>query len=184
MSPQQILTTVMTRIVFDKSTDHAKPHSICLLPQYQRWRKKSLSRFVDNWKHRLGLESARAPLYKWATCTRQTVLSKTFSNSLNMQKQHEKNVWEKSNDAYPLSIRVRTTITHISICFFYHNINSKKTFFFFQNARWKRHWATRWCQQRGMDSHRQRKIANQISRLAAIEVKPNFLTKTTKKHIP
>ena len=28
-SPQQILTTVMTRIVVDKSTYHAKPHSIC-----------------------------------------------------------------------------------------------------------------------------------------------------------
>jgi len=28
-SPQQILTTVMTRIVVDKSTDNAKPHSIC-----------------------------------------------------------------------------------------------------------------------------------------------------------
>ena len=31
-----ILTTVMTRIVVDKSADHAKPHSICFLPQYQR----------------------------------------------------------------------------------------------------------------------------------------------------
>ena len=29
VSPQQILTTVMTRIAVDKSTDHAKPHSIC-----------------------------------------------------------------------------------------------------------------------------------------------------------
>ena len=29
MSPQQILTTVMTRIVVDKSKDHAKLHSIC-----------------------------------------------------------------------------------------------------------------------------------------------------------
>ena len=28
-------------------------------------RQKSLSRFVDNWKHRLGLESARAALCKW-----------------------------------------------------------------------------------------------------------------------
>ena len=28
-------------------------------------------RFVDNWKHRLRLESARAALCKWATCTRQ-----------------------------------------------------------------------------------------------------------------
>ena len=27
--PQQILTTVMTHIVVDKSTDHAKPHLIC-----------------------------------------------------------------------------------------------------------------------------------------------------------
>ena len=29
MVSQQILTTLMTRIVVDKSTDHAKPHSIC-----------------------------------------------------------------------------------------------------------------------------------------------------------
>ena len=39
VSPQQILTTVMTNIVVDKSTDKAKPHSICFLPQYQRQRK-------------------------------------------------------------------------------------------------------------------------------------------------
>ena len=36
MSPQRILTTVMTRIVVDKTIYHAKPHSICFLPQYQR----------------------------------------------------------------------------------------------------------------------------------------------------
>ena len=29
VSPQQILTTVMTNIVVDKSADNAKPHSIC-----------------------------------------------------------------------------------------------------------------------------------------------------------
>ena len=28
--------TVITHIVVDKSTDHAKPHSICFLSQYQR----------------------------------------------------------------------------------------------------------------------------------------------------
>ena len=28
MSPQEILTTVMTHITVDKSTDNAKPHSI------------------------------------------------------------------------------------------------------------------------------------------------------------
>ena len=31
-----ILTTLMTRIVVDKTIYHAKPHSICFLPQYQR----------------------------------------------------------------------------------------------------------------------------------------------------
>ena len=46
---------------------------------------------------------------------RQTFLSKTFAKSLNIQKQYEKNVSEKSNDAYSLSIRVQTTINHISI---------------------------------------------------------------------
>ena len=41
----------------------------------------------------------------------------------------KKNVWEKSNDAYSLSIRVQKTINHISICF-YHNINVKENVFF------------------------------------------------------
>ena len=48
-------------------------------------------------------------------CTRQTFLSKTFAKSLNVQKQYEKNVWEKSNDAYWLSMRVQKTINHISL---------------------------------------------------------------------
>ena len=42
---------------------------------------------------------------------------KTFTNSLNMQKQYEKNVSETSDDTYSLSVRVQTTINHISICF-------------------------------------------------------------------
>ena len=33
---EQILTTVMTCIVVDKTIHHAKPHSTCFLPQYQR----------------------------------------------------------------------------------------------------------------------------------------------------
>ena len=36
MSPQQILTTVMTRIVVDKTIYDAKPHSIFFPPQNQR----------------------------------------------------------------------------------------------------------------------------------------------------
>ena len=31
-----------------------------------------------------------------------------------MQKQYEKSVWEKSNDAYSLLIRVQTSMNHIS----------------------------------------------------------------------
>ena len=85
-------------------------------------------------KHLLGLESARAALCKWATCTRQTFLSKTFAKSLNIQKQYEKNVWKKSNDAYSLSIRVQTAINHIStftfLGFFVPISTSKKMFSF------------------------------------------------------
>ena len=57
---------------------------IFLASQHKKQRNKSLSRFVDNWKHRLGLESARAALCKWAT---RTCLIKTFANSANKQKQ-------------------------------------------------------------------------------------------------
>ena len=43
MSPQQILTTLMTNIVVDKSTDNIEPLSICLLPQYSTSKKVSIS---------------------------------------------------------------------------------------------------------------------------------------------
>ena len=92
--------------------------------------KEILPRFVVNWKHRLGLESARAALCKWATCTRQTFLSKTFAKSLNIQKQYEKNVWEKSNDAYSLSIRVQTTIFYVFM--FFTTISTPKKMFSFR----------------------------------------------------
>ena len=39
------------RLIENLSIKLAKPHSICFLSQYQRERKKSLPRFVDNWKH-------------------------------------------------------------------------------------------------------------------------------------
>ena len=43
----------------------------------------------------------------------QAFLSKTLANSLNMQKQYEKNIWEKSDDAYSLTIRVQTALNQI-----------------------------------------------------------------------
>ena len=49
---------------------------IVLASQHKKQPNKSLSRFVCNWKHRIGLESARAALCKWAT---STCLSKTLA---------------------------------------------------------------------------------------------------------
>ena len=45
VSPQQILATVMTRIVLDRSTDHPKPHSICQFEYTQfklEWKNHTL----------------------------------------------------------------------------------------------------------------------------------------------
>ena len=43
-----ILTTVMTNIVVDKSTDNAQPLSICFLPQYSTPKKVFISKCDQN----------------------------------------------------------------------------------------------------------------------------------------
>ena len=133
---------------------HAKPYSICFYQNIKdNEREKSLPRYVDDWKHRLGLESTRAALRKWPTYTRQSFLSKTFAKSLNIQKQYERHVWEKTNDAYSFSIRVQTAITicrFLGFNVFYGNINVKESVFF-RSASWKRHCATHWRQRRRWD---------------------------------
>ena len=49
MSLQQILTTVMTNIVVDKSTDNNEPFSICFfLPQYSTLKKVFISECDQN----------------------------------------------------------------------------------------------------------------------------------------
>ena len=45
-----------------------------------------------------------------------------------MQKQYEENVWEMSNDTYSLSVRVQTTINHISIYFWPQHQRQRKCF--------------------------------------------------------
>ena len=87
-----------------------------------------------------------------------------------MQKQFEKIVWEKSNDAYSLSIRVQTTKHHIFDLFFYNNIDVKESVFFKARAGKGIAWH--------IDASSvvwsliyQGKLANQIARLAAIVVK-------------
>ena len=102
------------------------------LSHYQGYRKKSLPRFVDNWKHQLGLESARAVLCKWATCTRQTFLSKNFAKSLNIQKQYEKNVREKSNDAYSLCADHDKPYFNFYVLMFFMSISTWKKMFSFR----------------------------------------------------
>ena len=83
-----------------------------------------MSTFVHNWKHRLRLESARAALCKWATCTRQTFLSKTFANSLGLQKQNALVVDKSTGHDKP----------HFDL-FFTTMSTSKKTFFFRTRAK-------------------------------------------------
>ena len=83
---------------------------------------------LDSWKRQLGFESACAALCKWAACTGQTFLIKPFA--LICRNNTKKNVWKKSNEAYSFSIRVQTTINHISICFFTTISTWKKMFFF------------------------------------------------------
>ena len=60
---------------------------------------------------------------------------KTFCKLAQHVETIRKNVWEKSNNAYSLSIRVQTTTKHMSIWFFTTISTPKKVFFFFFRAR-------------------------------------------------
>ena len=61
---------------------------------------------LDNWKHRLVLESAHAALCKWAICTRQIFRSKTFTNSLNIKKQYNVYVIKQKVNAIACTIEL------------------------------------------------------------------------------
>ena len=102
----------------------------------------------------LTIESARTALCKSATCTRHT-WKNVCKLAQHCAEKIRKNVWEKSSETYSLSKRVQTTINHISICFL---LQYRRKSFFFPTASWKRHCATHWCEQRGMDSYGQRQI--------------------------
>jgi len=130
----------MTHIVADKST----PLSICLFTTIS---KKTKDIFVSF--HRLGHESTRATLCK---CRVRLSFQKLYKLAQHAET-IRKNVWEKSYEAYPLSISVQTTINHISICFLPQ----------YQSA-------THWREQRGTLINNG-KLANQIARLAANVVK-------------
>ena len=66
---------------------------IVLASQHRRQWNKCLSRYVDDWKYRLGLESAHTALCKWATRTHQICLSETCQTSRNNKKLSKNGFW-------------------------------------------------------------------------------------------
>ena len=112
---------------------------------------------LDNWKHRLGFESARAAVCKWLLQVRVRLFQKLLQTRL-ICRNNSKNAWEKSDDTYSLSIRVHTTKNHISI-YVLPQYQQQRKCFFFQSASWKRHCVTHWREQRGRDSYLPRQIS-------------------------
>ena len=113
VSPQQILTTVMMRIVVDEST-----------VQYQyQYNEKNLCQDL------LTTENTNSNLKEHVLHYANELLVRDFPLKnccrLNMQKKYKRNVWEKSNDTYLLSIRVQTMITTFLFAF-YNNSNVKE----------------------------------------------------------
>ena len=62
-----------------KSLDVIESELECPLEFHCGEKDNEINICLENWKHRLGLENARAALCKLAACTRQTLLSKTFT---------------------------------------------------------------------------------------------------------
>ena len=160
----------MTRMVVDKSTDHAKPHSICYFTTISKITKEIFVKIC--WQ-------LKTPTRTWK-CTRCIMQMSylyasdfPFKNFCKLTQQAEtiwKNVCKKSNDACSLSIRVQTTINHLSICFFTTISTSKKMF----PSKARAEKGIAWH----IDASRvvwtlidNGKLANQIARLAAILVK-------------
>ena len=114
---------------------HAKPHSICFFIYHNiKDNERNLCQdllTIENTDSNLKVHALH---YANELLARVRLsIQKLFAKSLNIQKQYENNVWQKSNDAYSWSIRVQTTMNHISIftflCF-YDNINVKENVFF------------------------------------------------------
>ena len=70
---------------------------------------------------------------------------------------------------------------HFDLCF-YHNINVENMFVFFQSPDWKRHFATHWREQRGINSYWQRQISQSDCEITSnwgkilIRIMVNFLS--------
>ena len=103
VSPQQILTTVMTRIVVDKTIPHAKPHSICF--------------FTTNIKEIFVL-------------TIENTDSDLKVNALHYANELLVRVRLFFKKRLQTRLICRNNSNHISICFLPHNISVKENVFF------------------------------------------------------
>ena len=118
------LTTVMTRTSLSiRVHTTLNRNRFVFLPQYQR---NEINLCLDNRNTDSDLKG-HALHYANELLVR---VRQTIANSLNMQKQFEIVVWEKSKDTYSLSVRVQTTISHISICFLPQYQRQRKCCFF------------------------------------------------------
>ena len=77
-----------------------------------------------------------------------------FRNFCKLAQPIQKNVWEKSSETCSLSIRVQTTINHISICF----SPQYQRKYLFSERELKKALRDTLREQRGMESYRQRQI--------------------------
>ena len=107
---------------------HANPHSICFFYHSIKDNERNLCQdllTIENTDSDLKvhvLHYANELLVRVRLSFQKPLQNRSKNRSkkksLNIQKQYEKNVWKKSNDAYSLSIRVQSTINHISISMF------------------------------------------------------------------
>ena len=108
---------------------HVKPHSICFYHNIKD-NERNLSQDL------LTIENTDPDLKVHALHYANELLvrarlsfQKLLQNRSTYRNNTKKHVWEKSNDAYLLSIRVQTTKKHISIFMFFSTISASKKIF-------------------------------------------------------
>ena len=124
---------------------HAKPHSICLFITISKITKEIFAKICCQLKTLTRTHCIMQMSYLYAS----DFPFKNFCKIAQHTETIRKNFWEKSNNAYSLSIRVQTTIFYVFM-FSYGNIKAKENVFF-QSASWKRYCATHWRERRGWD---------------------------------
>ena len=124
-----ILTTVMTRIVVDKTIYHAKPHSICFLPQYQRQRKCFL--FFRAWPRSWHKERASV-VYNFILQNERFWLAITTSKSY-----HKNSESSDKNESWTLNSRKYNFNCSVTA-----NIQAE---FSMMTAAKRTHWHLQWC---------------------------------------